>query len=291
MKSLIVKNITKLYDESHGIKDLSFELLEKECLAIIGKSGTGKSTLIKTILNILTLDKGSIKFYDTNLNDNYVDIMKIVGYLADKPINFPKTTIDKFIKVINDYYNQDYTNDILHYLDLFKLNKNSIMTSLSSGEIQKLSFILAIFHKPKILFLDEPTNFLDTNTIHLITRVLKELKYEGTSIIICSHSLDFVLDLADRIYLLDDFKLIDIKDKLLKKDYKKITLATNTPLTYKDLNIEGISNIKINDKVADFIYIGDLNYLLKKLSHFNLIDITLENPSIDEVLGGLLNVL
>lgn len=291
MKSLIVKNLTKLYDKNHGIKELSFELLEKECLAIIGKSGTGKSTLIKTILNILTPDRGNIKIYNTNLNDNYVDIMKIVGYLQDKPIDFPKVTINKFIKVINDYYDQDYTNDLMYYLDLFKLNKDNIITSLSSGEIQKLSFILAIFHKPKILFLDEPTNFLDTNTIHIMSDILKKLKYEGTSIIVCSHSLNFILDLADKIYLLNDFKLIDIKDKLLKKDYKKITLATNNPLTYKDLNIEGISNIKINNKVADFIYIGNLNYLLKKLSHFDLTDITLENPSIDEVLGGLLNVL
>ena len=291
MYPLEIKNLTKLYTSNKGIKDINLKLNEKECVAIIGKSGSGKSTLLKTILNIINKDSGEIYFYNEPLNKDYEAIMNIIGYLKDYPNDYPNLTIINFIKIINRYYNLDYTNDILEYLDKFNLNKNNKINELSSGENQKLSLILAIFYKPKILLLDEPTNHLDQITITKLQNILKKLKYEGTSILICSHSLNFILNLADRIYLLNDFKLIDIKDKLLKKDYKKITITSDYNLTFKDLNIKGFNRLNIINNSANFIYSGDFNFLLKKLQSLDIIDLTIENPSVDDILGGLINGL
>lgn len=288
---LEIKNLTKLYTSNKGIKDINLKLNEKECVAIIGKSGSGKSTLLKTILNIINKDSGEVYFYNEPLNKDYEAIMNIVGYLKDSPNDYPNLTIINFIKIVNRYYNLDYTNDILEYLDEFNLNKDNKISELSSGENQKLSLILALFYKPKILLLDEPTNHLDQITITKLQNILKKLKYEGTSILICSHSLNFILNLADRIYLLNDFKLIDIKDELLKKDYKKITITSNYNLTFKDLNIKGFNRLNIINNSANFIYSGDFNFLLKKLQSLDIIDLTIENPSVDDILGGLINGL
>lgn len=287
MEALKIKNLTKLYTNDTGIKDISLTLAEKECLAIVGKSGSGKSTLIKTILNVIDYNRGQVYFYNTTLAKDYVGLMRVIGYLPDKPYSFPKETIAAFLKKVNAYYDQDYTSSFLAYLKEFNLNQNMKIANLSSGELQKLSLILAIFHKPKILFLDEPTNFLDTLTIHHLAKILKQLKYEGTAIFIASHSLNFVLELADKIYLLDNQSLRDIKDELVKRDYKKVNLSTTKELTYKDLNIPGIRSIKLENNLASFIYMGDLSYLLKKLASFTIEDLSLENPSIEEVLGGL----
>lgn len=291
MYLLEIKNLTKLYTSNKGIKDINLKLNEKECVAIIGKSGSGKSTLLKTILNIINKDSGEVYFYNEPLNKDYEAIMNIVGYLKDSPNDYPNLTIINFIKIVNRYYNLDYTNDILEYLDEFNLNKDNKISELSSGENQKLSLILALFYKPKILLLDEPTNHLDQITITKLQNILKKLKYEGTSILICSHSLNFILNLADRIYLLNDFKLIDIKDELLKKDYKKITITSNYNLTFKDLNIKGFNRLNIINNSANFIYSGDFNFLLKKLQSLDIIDLTIENPSVDDILGGLINGL
>lgn len=291
MYPLEIKNLTKLYTSNKGIKDINLKLNEKECVAIIGKSGSGKSTLLKTILNIINKDSGEVYFYNEPLNKDYEAIMNIVGYLKDSPNDYPNLTIINFIKIVNRYYNSDYTNDILEYLDEFNLNKDNKISELSSGENQKLSLILALFYKPKILLLDEPTNHLDQITITKLQNILKKLKYEGTSILICSHSLNFILNLADRIYLLNDFKLIDIKDELLKKDYKKITITSNYNLTFKDLNIKGFNRLNIINNSANFIYSGDFNFLLKKLQSLDIIDLTIENPSVDDILGGLINGL
>ena len=291
MYLLEIKNLTKLYTSNKGIKDINLKLNEKECVAIIGKSGSGKSTLLKTILNIINKDSGEVYFYNEPLNKDYEAIMNIVGYLKDSPNDYPNLTIINFIKIVNRYYNLDYTNDILEYLDEFNLNKDNKISELSSGENQKLSLILALFYKPKILLLDEPTNHLDQITITKLQNILKKLKYEGTSILICSHSLNFILNLADRIYLLNDFKLVDIKDELLKKDYKKITITSNYNLTFKDLNIKGFNRLNIINNSANFIYSGDFNFLLKKLQSLDIIDLTIENPSVDDILGGLINGL
>lgn len=291
MQILTINNLTKMYSDTKGIKNISFSITEKECVAIIGKSGSGKSTLLKCILNLTLADSGKIKIYDNYLKDNYEDLIRVIGYLPDKQNQFPKQKLKDFIKIINTYYNLDYTADILEYIKLFNLDLNSDISKLSSGETQKLSLILTLFHKPKFLLLDEPTNFLDTTSIHTLTQILKKLKYEGTSILIVSHSLNFILELADRIYLLNDFNLLDIKNKLKENDYKKITIALENEITYKDLNLKGVSNISLNNKAASFIFTGDIAYLLKKLASFLILDIVIENPTVEDLLGGLLHDL
>lgn len=291
MKNLIINNLSKMYNEQKGIKDINITLEDKRCMAILGKSGSGKSTLLKCIINELAVDTGKITILNGNLKDDYTNIMRDIGYLPDYPYNFPSIKIKDFIKTINKYYNLDYTLNITNYLKSFNLDINQNIYDLSSGEKQKLSLILAFFHKPKLLLLDEPTNFLDNNSIHTLTNILKQLKYEGTSIIIVSHSLNFTIDLADDIYLLNDNTILDIKNKIMKKDYKKVTIALKDMITYKDLNLKGLSNISLNNETASFIYAGDMTYLLKKLSNFNLLDIEIESPTIEEIIGGLLNDL
>ncbi len=291
MKNLIINNLSKMYNEQKGIKDINITLEDKRCMAILGKSGSGKSTLLKCIINELAVDTGKITILNGNLKDDYTNIMRDIGYLPDYPYNFPSIKIKDFIKTINKYYNLDYTLNITNYLKSFNLDINQNIYDLSSGEKQKLSLILAFFHKPKLLLLDEPTNFLDNNSIHTLTNILKQLKYEGTSIIIVSHSLNFTIDLADDIYLLNDNTILDIKNKIMKKDYKKVTIALKDMITYKDLNLKGLSNISLNNETASFIYAGEMTYLLKKLSNFNLLDIEIESPTIEEIIGGLLNDL
>lgn len=291
MKNLIINNLSKMYNEQKGIKDINITLEDKRCMAILGKSGSGKSTLLKCIINELAVDTGKITILNGNLKDDYTNIMRDIGYLPDYPYNFPSIKIKDFIKTINKYYNLDYTLNITNYLKSFNLDINQNIYDLSSGEKQKLSLILAFFHKPKLLLLDEPTNFLDNNSIHTLTNILKQLKYEGTSIIIVSHSLNFTIDLADDIYLLNDNNILDIKNKIMKKDYKKVTIALKDMITYKDLNLKGLSNISLNNETASFIYAGEMTYLLKKLSNFNLLDIEIESPTIEEIIGGLLNDL
>ncbi len=291
MKNLIINNLSKMYNEQKGIKDINITLEDKRCMAILGKSGSGKSTLLKCIINELAVDTGKITILNGNLKDDYTNIMRDIGYLPDYPYNFPSIKIKDFIKTINKYYNLDYTLNITNYLNSFNLDINQNIYDLSSGEKQKLSLILAFFHKPKLLLLDEPTNYLDNNSIHTLTNILKQLKYEGTSIIIVSHSLNFTIDLADDIYLLNNNTILDIKNKIMKKDYKKVTIALKDMITYKDLNLKGLSNISLNNETASFIYAGEMTYLLKKLSNFNLLDIEIESPTIEEIIGGLLNDL
>ncbi len=289
MEVLKIKNLTKMYDDKNGIKDISLSLEEKECIAILGKSGTGKSTLLKTILNRVDKDSGRVSFFDTTLKADYVDVIRSIGYLPDKPYDYPKKTIKDFIKIINKYYNLDYDKEIKHYLEEFNLDENELITNLSSGSLQKLSIILAIFHNPKILLLDEPTNFLDTSSISTLTNILKKLKYAGTSIIIVSHHLSFILGLANKIYLLHNNSLLDLKDRLKVNNYKKISVILNRPITYQDINIKGITNININQNSASFIYSDkDMSPVIKKLFSLPVIDLSIENPQVEDIIGGLL---
>ena len=98
MKNLIINNLSKMYNEQKGIKDINITLEDKRCMAILGKSGSGKSTLLKCIINELAVDTGKITILNGNLKDDYTNIMRDIGYLPDYPYNFPSIKIKDFIK-------------------------------------------------------------------------------------------------------------------------------------------------------------------------------------------------
>lgn len=284
---LEIENLTKMYNKNAGINNINLTIKEGEVIGIVGISGSGKSTLIKSILDYVNVNDGKVLLFDTDLKKNYEEIMEIIGYVPDDFIDYPDTTSRDLLNYCAKFYSGNYDKEITKLSEILNLNLDKKISELSSGGKKKLNIIQALFHNPKLLFLDEPTNFLDEFTINTLLNYLKRLKANYKSMLICSHELSFLNSICDEIYLLNDHNLIKLDASIFKTNYKKVVLKTSIYYEYKTFLIKGVENIDIQDDTISFIYKGDISYLLKHISTLNILDISISNPEASEILGSI----
>lgn len=284
-KTLVeVKGLTKKYDKEHGIFDVSFSLNSGEVVAFIGPSGSGKTTTLKCLVNIIKPDEGIIKLFDRDLKKYYKDIMQFTSYLPSDDFKYDNLNVIDFLLYANSFYETNYESEINRLLELFKLNPNQKIKTLSLGEKKKLLIILAFFHDSKIYILDEPCESLDPLMQDIFFNLVKEKKNEGATIIFTSHQLNNLSIICDRVLFINKGTIThNLKIDDLKQFYKKVTFKANKSFQDRLLNLEGVKNLEIFEDRAKFLYAGDINILLKRLVSFDLEDLIIENPSIDEL--------
>tara|TARA_A100001011_G_C14156053_1_gene776134 strand:- start:372 stop:1082 length:711 start_codon:yes stop_codon:yes gene_type:complete len=206
------------------LKDLSFIAKEGDCIALLGKNGCGKTTLLKLISGLLTLDKGSI----TNNFDKPLDFSQISMVNSNDRSFFWRLSVKENLKFFCSLSSRDSLKKIEHtliLLDLFDKIDLPFM-SLSYGERKKISIARALLSNSKILLLDEITNSLDISAKKIVISTLKDLlkKNHLQLIIFATHSLDEVVRLANRFLFIKDAGIfIDqkINEKTLISDIEK----------------------------------------------------------------------
>ena len=195
------------------LKDLSFIAKEGDCIALLGKNGCGKTTLLKLISGLLTLDKGSI----TNNFDMPLDFSKISMVNSNDRSFFWRLSVKENLKFFCSLSNKNSLEKIKETLILLDiLDKIDLpFMSLSYGERKKISIARALLNNSKILLLDEITNSLDISAKKIVISTLKDLliKNHLQLIIFATHSLDEVVRLSNRLLLIKD-KTIFIDQKV-----------------------------------------------------------------------------
>ena len=218
-----VSNLSKSFTYSSGfilkkkfqkkiLEDISFTANIGDCIALLGKNGCGKTTLLNLISGLLTADKGSIK----NKLNQPVDCSKIAMVNSNDRSFFWRLTVNENLKFFCSLSNRESIKKIEEVLSLLNmLDKINIpFMSLSYGERKKISIARALLNESKILLLDEITNSLDISAKKIVISTLKDLLKEKhlELIIFATHSLDEVISLSNRF--------LYIKDKSIFKDKK-----------------------------------------------------------------------
>lgn len=195
---LIVDNVTKMYDQSHGIKDISLSLEKGKVYSVIGPNGSGKTTLVKCICGILKVDDGRITLSD---KDTFLRTTKSqIGYSPDEHELYPDLTICELMDMVNEIkYNGKYQENITHFLKQFNLwnERHMRYKDCSLGMKKKTGLCISFLGDPELVLLDEPTNGIDTQAIITLKSEILRLKEKGSIILITSHVLDFVNKVTD----------------------------------------------------------------------------------------------
>lgn len=198
-----VKNLSKRFKKQYALKDLSAEFRSNQVVALIGPNGSGKTTLIKCILGMVYPDRGEIYFNDQLISKS-VAYRSEIGYMPQIGRYPDNITIRQLINMMIDVRNANETNTDTELIDAFKLRDigHKTMQSLSGGTRQKVSACLAFMFNPSVLILDEPTAGLDPVSSEILKRKILKEKAKGKSVIITSHILSDIDDLAtDVLYL------------------------------------------------------------------------------------------
>jgi len=189
------------------------QIKEGEFFTFIGPNATGKTTTIKLMTGLLKPTHGKILIKNHDIQKDYDNAKKIIGYIPDFPYLYDKLTPVEFLQFIGKIYNMSsgYVNESIDkYLNLFEIEsyKNCLMQDFSHGTRQKLIFIAAFLHNPEVIIIDEPFVGLDPKSTKLVKNLLKEKSKEGVCIFMSTHTLFAVEELADRIGLIYKGNLI-----------------------------------------------------------------------------------
>jgi zinc transport system ATP-binding protein len=197
-------NLSFSYGQKKIVNNLSFEIASGDFLSIIGKNGTGKSTIIKCLLKILRVPNDMIFIDDIDINN--IQTFRNIGYVPQKVdfnYEFPITVKEILVSSYKGKVYDQFFKEVITLLDLNPLYNENI-NNLSGGQLQRIFIARALLTKPKLLVLDEPTVGVDQENLKSLHNILKKLKENKITIIMISHDLEFCNELTDyKLNLLD----------------------------------------------------------------------------------------
>ena len=257
-----VKNLTKEYKNLKAIDDLSFEVKDGEILGLLGPNGSGKSTTINCILSLLKFKKGSIKIFGKEMTPDAYDVKAKIGVIFQEVAIFEELTVYENIDYFCGLYIKDkktrkqYIEEAIELVGIGEFKK-FYPKQLSGGLLRRLNIACGIAHKPKLIFLDEPTVAVDPQSRNNILDGIKKLRDNGATIVYTTHYMEEAEILCNRIIILDKGKIIasGSSDELKKKANieEKITVE-----------IQEIDNSKI-EEIKKFENVENVNFNMNTL--------------------------
>jgi len=227
---LTVEGLGKSFKDKKIISNISFEVKKGEIMALLGPNGAGKSTTIRNIMGILYPDEGMISFRNRSTKDIPRDK---IGYLPEERglyKNVKVMDILLYLAELKDYPLDQAKIRALEYLKKFGLEgKDKVsVEELSKGMGQKVQFIASILHEPELLILDEPFSGLDPVSQELFKEEIRSLAEKGTAILLSSHQMNLVEEMADRLFLIHHgTKVISGTLSDVKKEYANFKCTIN----------------------------------------------------------------
>jgi ABC-2 type transport system ATP-binding protein len=188
------------------------------------------------------------------------------------------------LKYSASFFPADSTQRMRELSDLMELEMNRRISDLSYGNKKKVGIVQGLLHSPKLLFLDEPTSGLDPLMQRKFFDLIRKENARGVTVFFSSHILGEVQRLCNRVGIIREGKIVEISDirSLQQNNYKKLRV-TGEGLKAADFKLAGVTNVQSDNGTTSFFFKGDINAVLKKLSGMKLDDVSIEEPSLEEI--------
>jgi len=284
MSIIEVSHLTKFYGKSRGIVDVSFNVEEGEIFGFIGPNGAGKSTTIRLLLSLIYPTSGEAKIIGKDCIRFGPELRQEIGYLPSEVFYYDSMKVLDLLKYSASFFKKDCTQRLHELADLMELDLKRRIRDLSYGNKKKVGIVQGLLHSPKLIILDEPTAGLDPLMQHKFFDLIREENKRGATVFFSSHILGEVQRMCNRVAIIKEGKIIDIKDiKTLQKDnYKKIHLIAED-LDEKSFQVEGVSELVKENGTLRFFYKGDINEIAKLIGGAQLTDLTIEDQTLEEI--------
>lgn len=221
MELLEINHLYKNYDDKEVLKDINLKLKGGKIIGLLGQNGTGKSTLIKLINDLLIPTKGNIK---VNGNDIGVETKKIISYLPERTYLNKNMTVNEVINYFNDFYDNFDSKKARKLLKDLKLDENQKLSKMSKGMQEKVQLVLVMSRKALLYILDEPLGGVDPATRdYILDTILNNFNHDA-SIIISTHLIADIERILDEVVFINDGRIIlhEDTDELREKENASI---------------------------------------------------------------------
>lgn len=282
MSIIEVNNLTKTFGDKKALDNVALKVKKGEIFGFLGPNGAGKSTTIRCMMGLIFPDSGEIAIDGLTVNRSNSSYRKNVGYVpADLQLNENWTGKEHITFIQKARGISDFPTPLVERLgaDIEVKAKH-----LSTGNRQKLAFLLALFTKPELLILDEPTKGLDPLFQELIYEILSEFRNDGGCVFFSSHNLAEVERLCDRIGIIREGVIVanETMDSLrhMHMHIVETTFSETAELPslskYGEVINQGEHKIKLRVE-------GPINPVLKELAQFDLLDISINHASLEDI--------
>lgn len=214
---ITIRNLQKTYGKGESanevLKGINLEISKGQIIGYIGPNGAGKSTTVKILCGMITDFGGDIEVLGHDLRKEPVEIKKRIGYVPENGALYEMLTPNEYLSLIGTLYSMKpgVTEDrIAHFLKYFGLDKNcdQRMDTFSKGMKQKILITAGVLNNPDVLFLDEPLNGLDANSVIQLKELLTSMANQGKTIFYSSHLMDVVEKISNRIILINNGNVV-----------------------------------------------------------------------------------
>jgi len=248
MSIITLDKITKTFGTQTAVDDLSLEVPQGSIYGFIGPNGSGKTTTLRMIMNILYPDKGNILLFGEHLLGSCLDRL---GYLPEERGLYRKMKVKELVSFYGELKNVPKPSKVASYwLERFDLSKwaDKKVETLSKGMSQKVQFIITVINKPEIIILDEPFSGLDPVNAEVIKNVILEIRKEGSTIVFSTHDMAVAEKMCDYIFMIHKGKkVLDGTLDSIQKSYGQDTIRIKS-----DGGVNVLYDINGVEKINDF---------------------------------------
>lgn len=239
---LEVKGLTKRYGKKPVVRGIDFHVNRGEVFSILGPNGAGKTTTLEMIETLRPIDGGMAVVDGLDVSKQPTEVKRIIGVQLQSAGFFDKLTLRELLLMFRSLYGSK-TNvmGLLESVQLVEKSK-SFIKDLSGGQRQRFSIAVALVHKPKVLFLDEPTTGLDPQARRNLWQLITKIKSGGITVVLTTHYMEEAELLSDRVAIMDEGKIVKqgtpekLVQDLLDKGFKKEVVVK--PASLEDVFID-----------------------------------------------------
>lgn len=208
-----IKNLNKFYGSKQVLKDISLDIQPGQVIGYIGPNGAGKSTTVKILCGLISDFSGMVTVNGMDIKQNPLQVKARIGYIPELAELYDVLTPNEYLTLMGALYKlptEVVKERIFHMLDAFNLSGNidQRMETFSKGMKQKVLIASGLLHNPDIIIMDEPLSGLDANSVIMIKELISKLAHNGKTIFYCSHMMDVVEKVSDRIVLINNGSVI-----------------------------------------------------------------------------------
>jgi ABC-2 type transport system ATP-binding protein len=237
---LKVNNIKKHFGSTKAVDGVSFTINKGEVFSLIGPNSSGKTTIVKSILGLISPNSGSVTIDDIDVAKHPEKAKMLLGYIPDEPSIWPYMTGEEFIYFTQALFGikeKDRLSTLPSLLKIFKLQglEKKYFDEYSRGNKQKFSILAATAHHPKLLLIDEPIVGLDPTGAEIAKKMFVDFAEQGGSVLLVTHTLPVAEEISDRIGVLKNGKLVAVGTLDELREKAKLGAKATLEDIYKEL--------------------------------------------------------
>ena len=292
--AISTRGLMKSYGSVRALRGLDLEVRQGEIFGYLGSNGSGKTTTIRCLLDLIRPNGGSVRVLGIDPQANPVAVRSRVGYLPGELHFDENMTVESALRYLNSLRANKHAGGhmadweyVRHLCERIDLSLKLAIKNLSKGNKQKVGVVQALMHRPELLLLDEPTFGLDPLVQQEVLRLVKEARTQGTTVFFSSHILSEVQEIADRVGIIRQGVVVEVAEtaSLINRSLHRARIRFRQPVDANALaNVPGVKVLSQDDGQAVTLQIeGEMDKLIKTLAAYEVIEFETERPSLEEI--------